>query len=282
VTIPRGRRRCRAWGLKPEVFILWVLAAGCGGPKLPFIPPPLPLPDATAIVNENISRIEGTLRAVGPVDGVFTMPEGRRYSYHLDGVLFFLQPAYVRFDLKKLGESQILLGSNPDWYWCSQSPEEDFFCGRQGHNEDWPVGLPARPDQLVSALGLTLIPSVGDSETQVVQRITDEFQEILFLRRGENGRTLIEKEYWLDRLPPQLIRRVVFRDPDGVVQMESILDEHRPLTPQGPLLPHRMSARWPGHGSTMRFDVRRWTTVPQIGPDAVQFATPPFCRDGEP
>src|SRR3972149_5050597 len=77
----------------------------------------IPTRDAAQIVNANAAKIKGTLRASGSVDGYFTTPEGRRRNYHVDGTLFYLAPRYFRFDLKSIGDRQILLGSNDQYYW---------------------------------------------------------------------------------------------------------------------------------------------------------------------
>ena len=90
---------------------------------------------------------------------------------------------------------------------------------------------------------------------------------------------MLEKEYWLDRYPPRLVRRVMFRDADGVVTMESQLDDYRLLAAHGPLLPHQITAEWPKADARMRFRVDRWTPEEGVRPDGVQFAAPRECDD---
>jgi len=242
---------------------------------------PLPMGDAARIVNDNVAKIGGTLRASGSVDGYFTNPNNeRRVSYSLDGTLFHLQPCYVRFDLKKLGERQILFGSNDQSYWFYSKENDSYYCGRRGEDDDVPAEIPVRPDQIVEALGLT---AIGDKDpaggtVRRVQRVEADVQQILFVVLDENGRAVLEKEYWLDRYPPRLVRRVVFRDADGVVTMESFLDDYRPIASGGAMLPHRMAAEWPERGARMRFNVGSWSVEPQVAPGGPQFATPPECR----
>ena len=60
--------------------------------------------------------------------------------------------------------------------------------------------------------------------------------------------------------------------------MEALLDDYRPLSPGGPLLPHSMTADWPDTGAHMRFRVSRWTQFGDIGPDDIQYATPRECH----
>ena len=240
---------------------------------------PVPMHHAIRIVNDNTGLITGTVRASGSVDGRFSTPDGRSHSYHLDGVLFYLAPIYVRFDLKSFGDRQLLFGSNADNFWYYNKREEAYHCGHHGTAEDLPPEIPIQPDQTVDALGLTPIPTGTTDRVQHVQRVVDDCQQILFLVYDAEDHLLLEKEYWLDRYWPRLVRRVVFRDASGVVEMESMLDDYRPLTPGGPMLPRLMTANWPQSKSQMRFRVRRWKLVEEVGPDSIQFATPHECTE---
>ncbi len=286
------------------VAALTIVLCGCPSPHPRFVLDPIPMDDAIRIVNTNAGKISGTLKATGFVDGQFTDSEGRSRSYHLDGVLFYLAPIYVRFDLKSLGDRQLLLGSNAELFWYYSKQEDRYRCGYHDGSDELASQIPIRPDQIVDALGLTPIPcpvvegeALGDTIADdsprglptasgftpptapavCVQRVVDEHQQILFLERDEEGRVKLEKEYWLDRYWPRLIRRVVFRDADGVVEMRSRLDKHKPLSPGGPMLPGEMAADWPKSKSSMRFRVRRWSLVEQVGPNDIQFATPREC-----
>lgn len=235
--------------------------------------------EAVAVVNANLAKIEGTLRAAGAVDGFFTSPGGGRRSFHLDGTLFYLAPCYLRFDLKTFGDRQMLFGSNKTHYWLYSKEEERYVCGRHDASDELPSDLPMRPDQIVDALGLTPLPThwLGSDGVRRVQRVEEETQQILFLARSNDGRLTLEKEYWLDRFVPQLVRRVLFRGAEGVTEMSSRLDGYRPLTPGGPYLPWEMVADWPTSRAQLRFHVSRWTSVKDVGPISVQFATPKEC-----
>ncbi len=262
--------------------LLGLTLAGCGAARGPVRLDPIPMDQAVGIVNGNVSRIDGTLRASGTVDGRFADADGRGHNFHLDGVLFFLAPSYLRFDLKKFGERQLLFGANDEAYWVFVKADDAHYCGGQGNDEDLPPDVPVRPGQIVDALGLTpvAVPRGGEATTaaECVQRVVEDYQQILCLEHGLDGRLLIEREYWLDRCSPRLVRRVVFRDADGVVTMESALDDYRPLPGQGPLLPHVLVADWPGNGTRMRFRVGKWTAVNEVLPGGPQFATPRECE----
>ena len=75
-------------------------AGGCRSPASRMAPlDPVPMAEAARLVNDNNAKITATLRATGSVDGRFTLPDGRTRRYHVDGVLFYLAPHYLRFDL---------------------------------------------------------------------------------------------------------------------------------------------------------------------------------------
>lgn len=222
---------------------------------------PLSKQEAIRLVNQNVSQINGTLRATGPVDGHFVSAEsGRRVSYNVDGTLFYLSPYYLRLDLKKLGDRQALFGSNESYYWAYTKEDNAYTCGTVG---GYSADLPLRPDQIIEALGLTPIPEGGADAEMIVQ---PEYQRIVF-----GG-----KEVWLDRRAPRLVRRVIFRDSDGLIEMMSDLSDYQSI-PGGPHLPGLINAEWPGRKARLRFDVGRWTMAGDVTPGGPQFATPAEC-----
>ncbi len=263
---------------------LWIatcglVLAGVSGCQRPLKRKPLdPLSVGASIqlINANTSRIGATLRASGPVDGEATVEDGRRTSFHADGVLFFLEPNFLRFDLKKFGERQFLFGSNADEYWVYSKQDGEFFCGRHEDPGELPPDLPLHPDRIADALALNPIDASRD--TPVAQRVVDDFQQLLFLSVDAFGNTVIEKEYWIDRYAPRVVRRVIYRDADGVVEMESHLDDYRIQDDGALYLPHRVEAMWPRAKMSLVFQVNQWRLVSQVRPDGPQFATPRECR----
>ena len=249
--------------------------------------PALPLAQASYLVNQNLDRITSTLRAVGPVDGYFTQPDGRRRNFHLDATLFYLAPdrtphggPYIRFDLRKLGATQILIGSNEARYWVYMKEGNEFQCGRHGEADEFSVEMPVDPARLVDALGLGRIPTgpVSQGRSACVQRIEGDFQQVLFVVHEEDSAARLDKEFWLDRHPPRLIGRVLMRDELGAIELESTLTDYRPLGSGGPWLPHLMVADWAKSGVHMRFRIRKWGLVDQVKPNSIQFATPDECE----
>lgn len=222
---------------------------------------PLSKQDAIRLVNNNISQINGVLRATGSVDGYFVTAESRRrVHYSVDGTMFYLSPNYFRLDLKKLGDRQALFGSNSSHYWAYTKEDNAYTCGTVGGAG---ADLPLRPDQIIEALGLTPIPDGGAGAEMSVQ---PEYQRIVY-----GG-----KEYWLDRRAPRLVRKVIFRNPDGSIAMTSDLSDYQAQS-DGPNLPHLINAEWPGRNARLRFDVGRWTVAGDVAPGGPQFATPAEC-----
>ncbi len=267
-----GGMRCwfAAWFV--PVCLLFVGLGGCHRPPQRMRLEPIPLSDAVRIANDNVDRIDGVLRASGAVDGWVKLPDGRKQSFHLDGVLFYLAPNFVRFDLKSLGQRQLLFGSNDEHHWYYDKQEDQYFCGRHGEESGLARDLPVPPDQIIDILGLRRIPL--DS---AIQRVVEEHQQILIVARDQTGRDFIRAEYWLDRYAPRLLRRIVFRDGNGVVFMASDFDEHTRLGSEGPWLPRRISATWPQADASMTFHVSKWRSVEGLGPESIQFALPQDC-----
>lgn len=282
VTRPMSSRPCI--GLALSAICLALIAAGCQSPPKRVPLDALSMRHAVAIVNRNCDKIDGTLRAIGHVDGEFLTPEGNRRSYHLDGILFFLSPRFVRLDLKFLGSRKFLVGSNAQWYWYVSDQEGQSHCAKHEEFEPGASTIPISPTQIPDLLGLSTI-SIGhehDSKTVAVQRVVEEYQQILMLETGQDRRWFDRKEVWLDRAEPRLVRRVIFRDANGEVNVESVLSQYRAVGASGPMLPHVMTAHWPKTGETMRFSVKQWRVFQELGPDAAQFAAPDFCSSPAP
>ncbi len=239
--------------------------------------------DAIEVVNANLKTISGTLRASGWVDGAFVDDDGRLRSYNVDATFLYLAPGYVRFDLKSFGQRRFLFGSNADNYWFYNRQDKAFHCGLHG-DEEPEARMPVQPRQLIAALGLSPIAEsneIGASPSGaafLVQRVLSDYQQILYLVYTDGGELSLQREYWLDRHAPRLIRKVVFRDPDGVTELESRLDDYQPLGPDGPWLPQVMIAEWPKSQARMRFRIGRWSVVEQVTPQGPQFATPAECN----
>ncbi|UCF35026.1 MAG: hypothetical protein JSV78_06905 [Phycisphaerales bacterium] len=268
-------RACRRLPMTALALCAAILP-GCP-PRQPMVPPdPIPMDRAIETVNANSQRISTTLRARGPVTGHFTTPEGDKKSYDLDGFLFYLPPRNLRFNLKSIAGSEFLVGSNETHYWFVNERESYYYCRPHGESRMVPDGhpLPVRPDQMIEALGLSRIEPEGTLGPAPVHRVVNDYQQLLFVTSDASERIILEKEYWLDRRPPRLVRRIIFRNAEGIVEMDSRLSEYRRLGSDGPMVPRLIEVSWPAEKSALRFRINRWQTEDRVSPDGPQF-TPP-------
>ncbi len=281
----RTRRHWRSAALLLTAMV--PIIGGCHTPQPTQPGPVMSLDRATYVVNRNIARVSGALRATGTVDGQLVTPEGKRRSFSVDATLFYLRGEAgrgagpcVRFDLKKLGDRQVLIGSNAERYWCYSKETGEYECGWHNGQDELSLSFPIKPGQVVDALGLTPIPYKANKQgyAGTTQRVEGDSQQVLFLVDDERHGVKLEKEYWLDRSWPRLIRKVIFRNDNGETEMESALSGYRQIEPGGPWLPSVMEARWADPEATMRFTIRQWKVFPQVKADGVQFRTPRECE----
>lgn len=246
-----------------------LLVAGCQTPRP--IPPPIPMSRAIGVVESNRKSISSGLRARGSASGHFLDGRGVRRHYNLEAKLLVRPPHSLRFVLEHvLAGDELRVGMNEAkwWIWVRHPKEQEL----EGDRDDGGVyvngNVPVRADQFMEALGLNPLP-----ETGVVQRVTAQHQQLIFVA-VDQGRQFIEKEYWLDRYEPRLIRRIVFRDSDGRITLSSELDKYARLGGRGPLLPHRLRLTWPGQDAEMVFDIHRWREDASLTPDHPAFVAP--------
>ncbi len=252
-------------------------AAGCRPDRTALEPlPVLPMADAIDRVNANHARLVGTAQARGGhARGHFTDTDGARRSFDLDAKLLVHPPRCLRLDLKALLESQLVFGSNPEKYWVVQPNVKALTYGR--HSRDVipdADDLIIRPDLLVEALGLNLLPEQTIGDAGPVQRIVGDHQQLIFLAYDESLQGYIAKEYWLSRHEPRLVDRIVFRDPEGKLVMASELSRYRPVGDDGLLLPHRVEITWPATDGRMLFTASGWKILPQVDESHPGFAFP--------
>lgn len=258
--------------------LLLVGVAGC--PPRPPVPlDPIPMDEAIGLVNTNTARINTCIKAEGWADGYFHTEAGRRYPFDLPHTsLQVIAPRHLYLSAKSgLLTEELMLGSNDRKYWLHVKQDDDTYrYGTHAALEADPASaMPLRPDQLIEALGLNGLPEDTTGPSGPVQRIVDEYQQLVFLAYTADGQGLIRKEYWLERYEPRLIRRIVFRDAMGRVVMQSQLDAYKPMAGEGPLLPHRIRVEWPQQDSLLRFRISRWKPMPSRGPDHPAFVAPP-------
>ncbi len=259
--------------LAPLCLGLLGLTTGCPprGPDTIEIEPfePIPMRDAIEIVNQNNRGLQKTIKSKGGFARCrFTDQDGSERRFDVDANLIVLCPRNMRLNMSVLGKSYFVFGSNESRYWVEQPDAHALTWGR--HNRDIEPNardLIIRPELIVEALGISLISSADATPTQ---RLTDTHQQIIFF--DESGR--IAKEFWLSRFEPQLIDRVIFRDPMGQIVMDAKLDKYKNIVTGGPMIPHRFEVQWPATEGYMLLTVGGWKMLPNVSGDHPAFQFP--------
>ncbi len=255
---------------------LCLLVTGC---------PPQPLPveqisfaDAIYRVNQNIARIDRTILAQGvAASGKFVDDDGKEHPYSLSGVILVLKPRYLYMDLRHgLGETMVRAGSNGRRYWLWIKPEVDtLWWGKYEHLDKHDLEtMPFRPDQLIEAMGLDELPEETLGAEGPMYRVEPEHDQLFFIKYTPEDQGYIAKEYWLDRRKPYLVRRIVFRDQEGRVQMQSSLSRHAPVERSEALVATRIVVEWPKDKAVMDLSIRSWKWREGVGPDSQAFEFP--------
>lgn len=231
----------------------------------------LPMQRAVEHVESNRARLPTGIRAYGQAYGFFADPNGVRRNFDLSLKLLLSPPTHYRLTLEHIlggDELKAVLNDELWWVWVRR-PRPQETQGRVGSDDRLVAGdIPLQPEQFAECVGLNAI-----SLDHVAQRVTEDRQQLLFIRRSKNH-PKIEKEIWLDRAWPNMIRRVVFRDEQGRETFVSDLDDYRPVGTRGAMLPRRIDVQWPGKGATMHFRIDRWLADESISKDHRAFVTP--------
>jgi hypothetical protein len=231
---------------------------------------------AVALIEDNQALTPPAMRARGAAAGHFRDADGKRRHFNLDAKLLVRPADYMRFVMEHaLSGDEVRVGMNETmwWVWVAR-PEEQELEGRRGEGGVLIGGtVPVRAQQLMEALGLAPL-----SPETAAQRITDEHQQLIYVIPGD-GRRVIEKEFWIDRYSPWLLRRVLYRDTEGRIVLSSELDNYRPIEGTGALLPHRLRMTWPGEDAEMRLRIKRWWPDESLTPDHPAFMAPSDRRE---
>lgn len=256
--------------------------------------PPQFFPRSVAIarVNENNARIGPGIRCKGVTANIRMKDNhGQERRFMLDGALVFVKPRSLYFDLRQLGSTAVRVGSNPEEYWLWIKPERDtVWWGRYDRLDTLrDSDMPIRPDQLVEALGVDTLEMSPTEIGSPLYRVTSDWHQLVYYELDRMGYGVIEKEYWLDRRPPFLIRRIIFRDALGRVVMSARLDDYIPAADDASVfMPSRIRADWPREDGSMDLRIRRWenraTTPPPNAPafDRPRNVTESIQVDAEP
>ncbi|MCC7292396.1 MAG: hypothetical protein IT449_10090 [Phycisphaerales bacterium] len=256
-----------------------LLHAGCTPPSRPPPLDPLPIDQAVETINDNNRRIVGVLKAEGRVIARVRTSGDRVRTFDLEGILIYAPTDHLRFTLKHdLAGDQLIVGANSEKYWfhdlTAEEPPKVRSLDRlvNGRDREFPV----QPRQIIEAIGLSPLPVGAELHPmrRPVQRVESEDQQLLFLDYDGTGAPRLEKEYWLARSDPRLVRRIVFRDGMGRIEMESQLSQHQPLGDIGPRVPFHIVVDWPLEGSRIEFSVSKWQMMMDKGKDLPAFQPP--------
>lgn len=235
------------------VVLCLIGATGCvSGPRLQSsgTPPPLrELDEIVEVIRENAALLDRPIWSQGvTVTARIKDDKDKEHTYNLEGSLLFQKPLSLRLDLRPgVGDQVMQIGSNSDDYWIWIEPElKAMKWGRHRHaGRPCSEHMTVRPDQFGAALGLLGLPDPEAGLIGPVRRYGKTHDILCYLRPSDGGGYVFEREYWIDRTPPYLVRVVLYRDTFGRIAMSSLLDDYRPVWEGGPLVAHTVSINWP-------------------------------------
>jgi len=190
----------------------------------------------------------------------FPDSRGKPHKYNLDGTLLYRKPRELRVDLRpSIGDPVMQIGSNKETFWIWVEPELQMM--RWGKHEH--VGKPCsgrmsiRPDQLVQSLGLQRLTSTDPTLAGPALSAARDYDKLTYIREyGPKGFAL-DRELYVDRSPPFMIRVMRFFDPQGRESMRASLDKYGPAWRNGPLVPHVMVFDWPQDGGRLSLEISK-------------------------
>lgn len=243
----------------------------------------------TAIVstiNANNSQIDRPLYASPvQVSAKFVDDRGHSHSYVLEGGLLVRCPSDFRLDLRhSLSEPVMQVAANADEFWLWIRPETSTFWWGRFANVGKPCmdPMPLRPDELADVLGMRPLPTARDGAVGPARIFGEKYDRLVYLRRAGDAFS-VEREYWVERTPPFLVRLILFRDEMGRRSMNALLDDYRAAWSGGPLVAHKISVYWPQKAGKLEegrllLTIDRWTEPNRISSRA--FVRPESAPEG--
>lgn len=229
--------------------------------------------DIVGIINANNSRIDRPLYA-SPAHVVAQMVDdrGTAHRYSLDGSLLVRTPHDFRLDLRHpIGEQVMQVAANAETFWLWVKPEVSTYWWGRFDNVGKPCAdaMPLRPEQLAEVLGMRVLPLPRDGAIGPARMYGEQYDRLLYFGSAGGGLYALDREYWVERAPPYMVRLILFRDAYGRRAMNANLDDYRPAWPDGPLVAHRISIDWPpsdghGEGGKLLVTIDNWQASPTI------------------
>lgn len=252
---------------------------GCPPPPPPVqnVGPVQRIETTVNIINGNRDRLPRALKATGRVSGEIKDASGQLRRFDPDAFLQVLVPtrgesvdkvAYFLFTLKILGQTELLAGSNAKdcWLYIRQDNDRYLHGSPEAFEEIRLTNIALRPSDLLDAMGLNRLPEPGTSPAGPFQRIDTDYQQLLMIEGGSSEHRQINREYWVERRSPYLLRKVIFRDRDGRAETEVSLNDYRIVENSGGSLPHEILFQWPADNSWLRFKVSKWAERAELNP----------------
>lgn len=258
-----------------SLALLLTAVAGCPRPPTPFTPPVLLTRDeAIRLVNENTRSLKHGLRSRGLDVRAELVYDGQRRHYDFRGLLTFVRPNYLFLQLDHLTQTAMRIGSNADEFWVYVIPEVNkmWLGKRNGLRVSKSDPIPVHPDQLIESLGLNELPT-DPSGASLLFTVDAEFNRLVFVDHDIEHRAYITKEYELDRRPPFLIQRIVFRWPDGTVAMRAFLKDYQPLQ-AGTMVARHVRIEWPQKNGFMDMRFGKTDDWGKLSPKHASFRRP--------
>lgn len=229
-------------------------------------PPPRELSDIVDAIDRNAALLDRALWSPAiQVTARFTDQDGKEHVFNFDGTLLYQPPRNLRMDLRPgLGGTVMQIGSNQQDYWVWIEPElRRMWWGRHRH-----LGKPCaekiivRPDQLLCALGVGGLPTESEVLLGPARKFGKKYDILYYMKRGADGGFLLDREYWVDRLPPFQIRVVILRDRFGQTAMSAFLEDYQPAWEGGPVVAHSLSIFWPQDDGKFTMSMRGARGIP--------------------
>jgi hypothetical protein len=229
------------------LVVLALSVAGCGGRGTP----PVNMHEALTRVNDNLSRVDRTVRCSALVSVKFRDADGKlRRLLGYEGRILFRAPRCLQIDVMSIGGPVAQFATNEERVWLWVEPE-----GRKMWWGTWSdlraLGaheFPVPPDDLIDALMLRPIPEAGLEPDLRVQR----GKYWLVYKRGSGA---ARREVQVDRYEPYQPVQVVDYDESGAISMKADLQNYRKLPGDGPYTPRRYHIYWPQDDTELHIDI---------------------------